>query len=199
MPVYDHLTEKKTSGVAVCDKLFLRDIRFFLCAAILISSSVGISAAERYTYECKVGSESDTFALNGFKLEWTDIGAGMDGIAVAQELREDPNDVTGDHYFLFQPDAYITLDDGGFSNDPESFFSIKGDHNKNTLRGFFLAERVFYSLTIQTWGNGAFHLVKHEACAELRDFKCRDVKLFEGSCASLGVGKEFEPVEASDN
>ena len=197
--MYDHLKDKKAAVVALSDTLFRRDIRFFLCASIVLLSTAEMSAAERYTYECKVKSTSQASELNGFTLEWTDIGVDREGIAGVQELREDPDDVTGDHNFLFQPDAYITLDDGGYANDPEAFFPIKGDHNKNTLHGFFLAERVFYSLTIQTWGNGGFHLVKHEACAELRDFKCRDVKLFEGSCASLGVGREFEPVEASDN
>ena len=199
MPVHKHHLDKIGSQVALRDMLCRIDLKLVLCAGFLIFSPLEMSAAERYTYECEVQSGTKVSELNGFKLEWTDIDVNREGIAGVQELREDPDDATGDHNFLFQPDAYITLDGLGYNNDPEAFFPINGDHNKNTLHGFFLADGVFYSLTMKTWGNGHFYLVRHEACAEIRDFKCRDIELLEGGCVSLGVGKEFEPVEALDN
>ena len=61
------------------------------------------------------------------------------------------------------------------------------------------SRRVVYSLSIQTWGGGDFGLVQHEACAEIKDLKCRDIKLFDGNCASLELGKDFKPIEVPDN
>lgn len=198
MPVHKHHLDKIGSQVALRDMLCLIDLRLVLCAGFLIFSPLEMSAAERYTYECEVQSGTKVSELNGFTLEWTDIGVSRDGIAGVQELREDPDDVTGDHNFLFQPDAYITLDGLRYNNDPEAFFTIKGDHEKNLLQGFFLAERMLHSLSISTWGSGEFNLVKHEVCAEIKDLKCRDIKLFEGHCVSLGLGKEFKPIEVPD-
>ena len=195
MPVHKHRLNK----VVLRDTLRRIDLRLVLCAGLLMSSPSEMSAAERYTYECEVESGSKASELKGFTLEWTDVGVSKEGIAVAQELRESGEQVTGDHNFLFQPDAYITLHDGGYENDPEAFYAVNGDHDKNLLSGFFLRIGEVYSLSIKTWGIGDFNLVKHGACAEIRDFKCRDIKLLEGSCVSLGVGKEFEPVEAPDN
>ena len=194
MPRHKHRLKKIGSQVALRVTLRRIDLRLVLCAGFLIFSPLEMSAAERYTYECKVESDSDTSELNGFTLEWTDVGVSKEGIAVAQELRESPEDVTGDHNFLFQPDAYITLDDGGYENDPEAFYAVNGDHDENLLSGFFLRIGEVYSLSIKTWGIGDFNLVKHGACAEIKDDKCRDIKSFEGHCTSLGVGKEFKPM-----
>ena len=112
--MYEYVRNKAAYLLVGRDTLRRIEARVFFCAGILILSTAEMSAAERYTYECKVKSTSQASELNGFTLEWTDIGVDREGIAGVQELREDPDDVTGDHNFLFQPDAYITLDDGGY-------------------------------------------------------------------------------------
>ena len=155
----------------------------------LLTSS-GSVAAERYEYVCRVNEKDMSDELIGFTLKWTDVPE-LSG-AIASELRLNQSDASDNHYFGYQPDAYITISDSGYKNDPQAFFPISGDHNKNLLKGFFLSNSALYSLSIKPWDSGEFSLVKHDSCTRLEGGKCKDFILYEGNCASVGVGKQFE-------
>lgn len=154
--------------------------------------SLGSVAAERYEYVCRVNEKDVSDELIGFTLKWTDVPKLSLSEAIASELRLNQNDASDDHNFGYQPDAYITIFDGGYKNDPQAFFPISGDHNKNLLKGFFLSNSALYSLSIETWDSGDFSLVKHDSCTQLEGGKCKNFKVYEGNCASAGVGKQFE-------
>ena len=191
-------TNRSTIGAMIDVKKAFADSPGHLlkAATIMVLCSNGAHADDRYAYECSVNKESRTDKLVGFKLEWTDVDSEVPGYAVAQELRLNSKDITGDHGFIFEPDAYISLNVRGDLLEPKAFFPVEGDHNKNVLMGFFLGSETLYSLSVQTWEPARFTLVQHKSCAQLLPGgQCKDAKVIEGHCISTGEGKEFQTID----
>ena len=107
-------------------------------------------------------------------MEWTDYEIGDDDeYAVASELRQNQSDATGDHIFLFKPEAYVTYGNN-YTKKRRPFFLQRGHHNYNQLAGFFVGPRgAFHGLSIDPWGEGDVTLVTFDVCATVEDGQCQ--------------------------
>ena len=164
--------------------------------AILLLLPLVSAANERYTYECKL--EGDKYGGNQGRItvEWIDYEIGDDDeIAVASELRKNQTDATGDHSFVFKPEAYLTYVNEN-SKERYPFFVQRGNHNESQLAGFFVQRSgVFSGLSIETWGEGKVTMVTFDHCAAMENGQCQPIEIKRGTCQSLGYGKEFKSLE----
>ena len=164
--------------------------------AILLLLPLVASANERYIYECKFEPDKYGGDRGRITVEWTDYEiADDDEYAVASELRKNQPDATGDHFFLFKPEAYVTYDND-YTKKRHPFFVLRGNHHENQLAGFFVEPLgVFHGLSIDTWGEGDVTLATFEMCVTFEDGQCQPIEIKRGTCQSLGYGKEFKEPE----
>ena len=95
--------------------------------AILLLLPLVASANERYIYECKFEPDKYGGDRGRITVEWTDYDITVAGeYAVAYELRQNREDATGDHEFLFKPEAYVTYDNDYTKKRPP-FFVLRGN------------------------------------------------------------------------
>ena len=164
--------------------------------AILLSLPLVALANERYIYECKLEPDEYGGDQGHITVEWTDYDiTDDDGDAVAYELRQNQEDATGDHSFVFKPEANVTHDND-FTKERHPFFVQRGNHNENQLAGFFVeGRRAFHGLSIDTWGEGRATQATFEHCVTFEDGQCQPIEIKRGTRQSLGYGKEFEELE----
>jgi hypothetical protein len=161
--------------------------------AILLLLPLVALANERYIYECKFEDDKYGGDQGRITVEWIDNAD--DDFAVAYELRQNQEEATGDHSFVFKPEAYVTYDND-YTKKRHPFFVQRGNHNENQLAGFFVEPLgVFHGLSIDTWGEGDVTLVTFEMCVTFEDGQCQPIEIKRGTCQSLGYGKEFEELE----